>query len=35
MARDLFILSIVCVIYFSASFCTVHCALHLARDHVP
>ena len=35
MARNLLILSIVCVYTFSASFCMAHCALHLARDHVP
>ena len=23
------------LIHFSASFCTVHCALDLARDHAP
>ena len=33
MAQTLFILSIVYVIHFSASFCKVHCALDLARDH--
>ena len=37
MARNLFILSIVYIyVYtFSASFCTAHCALDLARGHAP
>ena len=36
LARNLFILSIVCVYtFFSASFCMAHCALDFARDHAP
>ena len=35
VARNLFILSIVCIYAFFASFCMAHCAPDLARFHAP
>ena len=37
MAQNLFILfcPLYVFIHFSAAFCTVHCALDIARDHAP